>query len=409
MENVYVYNETKKCYDNEANCYPAIIGITNNIIELGYVTKDIYYDLFYINNRIYCGHYEDVKEYFFFNERIGYYILNTNASHFSNIHGYGSFPYLFSKNYEALYNFDIFQNRQIIKENKEYWATKYLNNFTFGLEFETSCGYIPQMECYRNGLIPLRDGSIRGLEYSTVVLKGNKGLNLLHQQLEQLKSHCLFDKDCSLHIHIGNFPVEEEHLFILYKIAKVFEKKIALYIPKWSYCTRCYKSSQKDYCKKLWNNLSSFDELYYTIVGNNYQGSLFDVHPDDPDRQRKWLVTSRYRWLNLVNMVCYDSPKTIEFRFLRPTFNETKIVFWLLLLTGILRYVMKIVNEKRNVEDEIKSFTLIRFINEMFDNNDAKQMKLFLKDLKEGIHAQNANSDFCGELTNLEKYDNLII
>ena len=45
-------------------------------------------------------------------------------------------------------------------------------------------GYIPQEICYRDGLIPLRDGSISGLEYSTVILKGNKGINLLQQQVE---------------------------------------------------------------------------------------------------------------------------------------------------------------------------------------------------------------------------------
>jgi hypothetical protein len=56
---------------------------------------------------------------------------------------------------------------------------------------------------YELGLIPLRDGSITGIEFSTVVLQGNEGLNLLKQQVEALNANTIFDKDCSLHIHFG--------------------------------------------------------------------------------------------------------------------------------------------------------------------------------------------------------------
>jgi len=288
-------------------------------------------------------------------------------------------------------------------------AAKYLSDFTFGFEFETSCGYIPQMECYKNGLIPLRDGSITGLEYSSVVLDGNKGLNLLHQQLEQLKAHCRYDKECSLHIHVGGFPVYDKHILALYKVAKVFEKKITPYMPKWTYSTRYYKASRKDYCKKLWEDISTFDQLYLTIAEQSYQRNLYENHPADPDRVQKWRVNSRYRWMNLVNMLCYKGPKTVEFRFLRPTFDETKIVFWLLLLTSIMRYAIKLVDEDKDVDEELKTFTLTRFINEMFEIKDAKQIKLFLKDLKVAIAAQNDINDYYGGHTELENYSNLII
>jgi len=409
MVTKYVYNNDKKALDDIAHCQKAILSVTNNFIELGYVTKSIYYDLFCIDNVIYYGIYENVKDFFIFDENIGYYIPITEITEISKLPGLGGFPYSFTRNYEAIFNFNVFSDKQAVNENKEYWAAKYLSDFTFGFEFETSCGYIPQMECYKNGLIPLRDGSITGLEYSSVVLDGNKGLNLLHQQLEQLKAHCRYDKECSLHIHVGGFPVYDKHILALYKVAKVFEKKITPYMPKWTYSTRYYKASRKDYCKKLWEDISTFDQLYLTIAEQSYQRNLYENHPADPDRVQKWRVNSRYRWMNLVNMLCYKGPKTVEFRFLRPTFDETKIVFWLLLLTSIMRYAIKLVDEDKDVDEELKTFTLTRFINEMFEIKDAKQIKLFLKDLKVAIAAQNDINDYYGGHTELENYSNLII
>lgn len=409
---MYVYNEDKKKFELKMTCAPAVIGVTNNIVELGYVNKKIYTDLFLINGVIYSGNYEDVEEYFGFDEACGYYKPKQDLGMTIIEPAFGGFPYSFSRNYEAMYSFDIFEGQQVIKNKiKDYWASKYLENFSFGFEFETSRGYIPQMECFRNGLIPLRDGSISGLEYSTVVLKGNSGLNLLHQQLDQLKAHCNFDKECSLHIHVGGFPVTKQAIFILYKVAKTFERKITAYMPKWTYSTRYYKASNKDYCKKLWDDISTFEDLFLTVAGHNFNGSLYDEHPADPDRQHKWQIHSRYRWMNLVNMMCYEGAKTVEFRFLRPSFDETKIIFWLLLLTGIMRYALKLqkLHDQTEIDKELESFTLNRFIDKMFEPKDAKQMKLFLKDLRKGVEEQTANNDYFGFLTELEDYSNLKI
>lgn len=407
---MYVYNEDSKRLDPKVSCSPAIIGVTNNIVELGYVNKTIYKDLFLIRGVMYVGNYEDVKEYFDFDESSGFYIPIQDMTKASKMFGCGGFPYSFNRNYEALYSLDIFKNRQKIKgKPKTYWAADYLKDFTFGFEFETCCGYIPQMECFTNGLIPLRDGSISGLEYSSVVLRGNTGLNLLHQQLEQLKKHCSFNKECSLHIHVGGYPVNAHSLFVLYKVAKVFEKKITPYMPKWTYSTRYYKETGKDYCKKLWDDVSSFDDLFLTIAEHCYEGDLYAEHPADVDRQQKWRIASRYRWMNLVNMICYEGPKTVEFRFLRPSFNETKIIFWLLLLTGMMRYALTLAATKENIEEALNSFTLNRFIDKTFKPEDAKQMKLFLKDLKKGVDEQTANGDNYGFMTELEDYSNLKI
>ena len=78
-----------------------------------------------------------------------------------------------------------------------------------GFEFETSAGIIPEEIALRDGLVPLRDGSISGLEYSSVVLTpDNDGLSLLKQQLETLRQYTSFNKECALHIHFGKFPMK---------------------------------------------------------------------------------------------------------------------------------------------------------------------------------------------------------
>lgn len=406
---MFVYNEDQEKLTDKILCTPAIVAVHNDLIELGYINKNVYKDLFMLDRTVYSGNYEQLKQHFAFDERIGYYVPIQEIKPESSTPGNGGFPYSFTRNYEAIHSFNLFRDVQVIKETKEYWASKYLKNFSFGFEFETSCGYIPQMECFRNGLIPLRDGSISGLEYSTVVLRGNEGLNLLHQQLEQLKKHCTFNKECSLHIHVGGFPVRRQDIFNLYKVAKVFEKKIAPYMPKWTFSTRYYKETGKDYCKKLWDDVTSFENLFITIAEHRYGGSLFDVHPADADRQQKWRIASRYRWMNLVNMLCYDGPKTVEFRFLRPTFDETKIIFWLLLLTGIMQYAINIGKEDVDIDEELKNFTLRRFIDKIFEPSDAKQMKLFLKDLKNGVEQQTQIGDYYGDKIKLEDYSNLKI
>ena len=51
-----------------------------------------------------------------------------------------------------------------------------LKDLTFGVEFETVNGAVPAFKCKQLGLMPLRDGSIAGLEYATIPLQGEKGL-----------------------------------------------------------------------------------------------------------------------------------------------------------------------------------------------------------------------------------------
>lgn len=206
--------------------------------------------------------------------------------------GAGRFPYKFDKRYEACENFNIFLGKQrIINPDKSYLLSEFIK-YSFGLEFETSQGYIPEDICFRDGLIPLRDGSIAGVEYSTVVLSGNNGIALLEQQLNTLKKYTDFNKECSLHIHFGGFPLNKEKLFNLYILCKHMENELSRLVPTYTFHTSEYKANHKDYCNKL-PVYRNFDQMYEHLVGRKFFNDFTQPHPNDIRREAKWRIPTR--------------------------------------------------------------------------------------------------------------------
>jgi hypothetical protein len=247
------------------------------------------------------------------------------------------YPYSFSKRYEAIENFNIFEGKQSIIDHKEFPISKYFK-YTFGLEFETNTGVIPEDLCFRDGLIPLRDGSIAGNEYSTVVLDGNNGFNLLYQQIKTLREYTRFDKECSLHIHMGGFPLVPEKILSLYNLCYILQAELRTALPEYTFYTSRYKSSGKDYCKLLPGGFDTFDAFYRAFTTVKFFGDLQQGHPHDVERSRKWQIHERYYWANLLNLICYKVNKTMEFRMLRPTYNLEKILFWMYVFNAIMQY-----------------------------------------------------------------------
>lgn len=247
------------------------------------------------------------------------------------------FPYSFQRRYEAIENFDLFADKQIYSSDAKYPIADVFK-YSFGLEFETSMGSIPEQECFKLGLIPLRDGSISGIEYATIKLDGEKGFSLLGQQLEALRRYTHFNKDCSLHVHLGGFPLDKDKLWNLYLIIKRLSAELeGKYLPPWSFHTGNFKANGKDYCKPL-PKARSFNEFFQYVTGRNYLGSFVQPHPNDITRERKWQIPQRYHMCNFVNMFCYNVNKTIEMRFLAPTYNLEKILTWMYIFNAILIY-----------------------------------------------------------------------
>lgn len=339
-----VFNWAKNEMDDSENCVRGIVGINEDICELGYFTRGYYIQVVYNGSPIPLFNNELLK-YCYFDGRCGYYILEqpyTTGKKDKNLKmGKGRFPYSFRQMYEAIHNFDIFKDKQYLKSKEIKFKYSEFLKYTMGLEFETSSGYIPEDICLRDGLIPLRDGSITGVEYSTVVLKGNLGMNYLKQQIETLKKYTIFDKECSLHIHMGVQSVSVPFIWNLYILLTVFQEDLQRFVPEWTFESERYKRTGKNYCKKI-PSAKTFDAWYKYIAGSTFEGSLKTPHPNDPERTHKWQVHSRYFAFNFVNLMCYESPKTIEFRFLRPTYNFSEIYTWIFVFNALITVSIRI-------------------------------------------------------------------
>lgn len=299
-----------------------------------------------------------------YNNRIGYYEISKEAKKLAELYriarGKGGYPYKITKYYNAefqLKNFNINRKKYTIK-NRFPGILKY----TVGIEFEASAGYLPQEECFKLGLVPLRDGSITSVEYATIVMDESK-LGLLKEQINKLAYYTEFDKECSLHMHFGGFPVESKSIMALYKVCKALEPFLIYSLPKYTFKTSMYKRTGKDYCNLL-PECSTFNDLYAWASDYNarYAGSLTQSHPCDPEKQQKWNIKSRYFWLNLVNMLFYNSCKTVEFRMLRPTYNFNKIIYWLYVFNAILIYAEAYARRFKTIEqleaDHLGALTL---------------------------------------------------
>lgn len=367
-----------------------------------------------LQNPVYCKHLGIVKDDVFFSLLKGVYFWKSGFTpkeikKHTTVMGVGLYPYTFDRAYEAVNHFSLFSGKEIVENAFVYLGSRQLK-YTFGLEYETSMGSIPEWRCFHDGLIPLRDGSINGAEYSSIVMAGNSGINLIQQQLNTLKSHTAFNKECALHIHFGGYPVNRKAIFTLYSLCAILENQLFSMCNRFVVETSKYKKSGKDYCLPL-NEYDTFEDMYNDLVGKDFNGSLNDPHPSDESRNHKWQIRSRYHDINFINMLCYDSPKTVEFRFLRPTYNFTKIYTWILIFNAILVYA-ELLSKKyaeanpsdlhqklseAGMASDIKD--IIRYV---YDSSVSKIVLENINNLEMVSVLQESNEDYAGSDTSFE-------
>jgi len=107
----------------------------------------------------------------------------------------------------------------------------FLKDLTFGLEFETTAGFIPERITKKLGLIPLRDGSISGLEYVTVPFSGPKGIQTIVDVCKELENRTEFNNSCALHLHIGGIPRTPEFILAFLKLSSWLQDDIFSLFP----------------------------------------------------------------------------------------------------------------------------------------------------------------------------------
>ena len=330
-----------------------------------------------------------------------------------NVFGNGYYPYSIPREYEAEHHIDIFEQHKTLNsiEDKQYDFSKELK-YSFGIEFETASGYLPENKCFELGLIPLRDGSISGVEYSTIPMSGNKGMCLLNKQLKELKKYTYNNKECSVHVHLGGYPVNPKALFILHSLWYYLQYSLNSYIPKYSYETGAFKRNGKNYCNHV-VYFDSFKEMFQSYVGQNYMGSLYQPHPDDVEKRAKWNIKTRYFNCNFINMLCYNAAKTVEFRFLTPTYSFDKLSTFLLIFNGILKYAEMLYTNAYDLNDSDILRALAKLNNRgeldilnimkvMYSEKTFEMIKNNLKKLEWLKMSQEYVGDFCGSRLDIE-------
>lgn len=374
----YRYETGKIVFDHEIQQYTlkndrivkGIIGFKDNKAEIGYFSvigkKNIEVRtpnsmMYGLNSEI----FKDTKEY---RERLSdgkfYHISTLTAKQFNVLNKppqeyKTSLPYdsknVLEQAIENYNNLDI----EITNTNIETYGP-YLKDYTFGLEFETTKGLIPNRLLEQSGLIPLRDGSISGIEYVTVPLSGTKGLQSIVNDCKLLQERTEFDDSCSLHLHLGGIPRTKEFILALFKTLCFIQDEMFSLFPlykKYNFGIKNKNYSAPFPAIRLLSQIDSkitdknidqnFDILFkYLACGYNsfydYNCNLDNVHkhPADPEGNQKWQVHSRYVWCNAVPLI-FGNKKTIEFRIHTPTFDAERIIPFLFLNVLIVEYVKK--------------------------------------------------------------------
>ena len=295
------------------------------------------------------------------------------------------------KNYNENYNPEISQNI------KNY--APLLENLSFGLEFETTKGHIPDRVLNQYGLIPLRDGSISGIEYVTVPMEGEKGLQCTADILKELKKRTSYsDETCSLHLHLGNIPRTKEFILAFFKVGMKIQDEMFQMFPL--YKKYNYHIKNKNYSAPLptFEILSQLDPIIdsrnidenfgilykylsmgqdFKSVGNNLENVL--SHPADPNGNQKWLVKCRYFLYNLVPLI-FGNKQTIEFRIHTPTYDVNKILPFIFMNSLIVNFVIR--NQKLilNRKNFINSCSLLDILYMQINQYDIPNINKF-KDL----------------------------
>lgn len=247
------------------------------------------------------------------------------------------------------------------------------NGITFGLEFETVRGFIPERLCYKYGLIPLRDGSIEGLEYVTVPMSGRQGLYAVREICKELSKRTKFNQTCALHLHLGGLERNEKSLLSMFILTLMMQDELFSLQPK-------YKKNNpganhggfcKPFNKSLVNELgkrpakmsdsdirNSFSRIFEFISDGrsygHYSYNLDNVgaHPSDPNGNRKWNINSRYFITNFVPII-FGNKKTVEFRQHHITHDFEKVMQFLFNCAVMVNTVQTSADQILNSDSEL--------------------------------------------------------
>lgn len=300
------------------------------------------------------------------------------------------------------------KSRNLITENKPY---------TFGVEIETSIGYVParygamyRFKCVRDGSLPEEGG-----EYISNVLSKDIGFTWIEGMCEQLKKRCSINANCSVHTHIGKVPCTKEFAIAMYRLGEKIQAELFdmlpysrtdhAYNPKYgikkNYCKplpRLFKDADlrqllradgretfKELISKLDKELNSF--LLGTLGGENGTATVYPKEGFERKHNRKtklhvdptkWHRSARYYWLNLLNLN-FDDKCTVEVRCHSGTTNYRKIKNWILISMALCYYAER---KFKECVDPNYPITLKEIISFSYPNNKSEILE-YIEERKE--------------------------
>lgn len=246
---------------------------------------------------------------------------------------------------------------------------QHLRRFTFGIEYETGRGTIPERLLYKNGLIACRDGSIGGFEFVTIPMSGRKGLQAIQNHCELLRKYCIIDHMCSLHIHLGGYPISKESVVAMYRLLVAIQDEMYMMFPRHYRDTSYFK--RMNYCGSLravgmsGGIAGAFSRIYEILTNGNgsFHGFNGEEHPMDMSGEHKWNISPRYKWASLIPLI-FGRRGTVEFRIHTPTMNPDKVINWLFITSAVLSYAMDNMEEltKSRLSKDVNLINIIKTV-----------------------------------------------
>lgn len=384
-KNILVDHETKEKFHIEAKgrrTYGVVEINNKDEAILGYFTPKLHKNVDFIDNKNNKDRVKAICESLFFkkdnfieNYSNGiWYLQNGNVQNIK-------------KDFQKIINAHDWTNKKYnIEDNATEFSTKIktYNEFehsisescnlfakflpySFGIEFETAAGYIPEHIQHRHGVVACRDGSIGSAEFVTIPMEGTKGMSSIIDLCNKAKDRIYMDVHCSMHLHLGKFPIENRNLFVaLYLLCIQIQDDVFDMLPPYKRHWEGFK--RKNYCRELeilgivapedtserglsTMVKSSFNKIFsfisdFKITHEKYREG--NPHPSGD----KWNIENRKTWTNFVNAM-YSQRKTIEFRAHQATFNPVKTINWLFITSAILKYAEVNHNAILKMKDKI--------------------------------------------------------
>lgn len=403
-----VYNYSIKQYvilDN--TMIQGVVDIIEDKLIIGYFNNNIKYSKIIDknNNSFYLFNSESFKDNKEYREQLStghFYHISRLPSYKFNSILIPNKDYKYSLPYDSkgiiennLKKYNENYNPEISKNIKNY--APLLENLSFGLEFETTKGFVPNRILDKYGLIPLRDGSISGIEYVTVPMQGEKGLQCTSDILKILKERTEYnDNTCSLHLHLGNIPRTKEFILAFFKVGMKIQDEMFQMFPL--YKKYNYHIKNKNYSAPLptFEILSQLDPIItsenidnnfgilykYLSMGQDFKSvgnSLDNVfsHPADPNGNQKWNCKPRYLLYNVVPLI-FGNKQTIEFRIHTPTYEVNKILPFIFMNALIVNFTIQnqeSILKNKSFLNQYDLFNILSYQTEMYNISNKNRFK----------------------------------